>query len=280
MQRIGLAIAHALADAKTTDPEKLKLHLAKALSPHREELTQLRKEVFPDPEMRALLGTSSDGESLKHLLHPDRIKLMGTVKGWDKYFSTQTSNLRRLSTWGSPTTPTYTQAARQSTYTQPATQSSSQGGWSTGATYAGASAITTTNHPLATTEITLGMINAALEEAGCVLRVIKPITKEFKDDLNVPPDVTSAIGGLSAIIGITDCEINAAMDDYDPVEMGGCPLEFGSEAFDAMREVFTVLGILGDNNPKDGVQGNHNNEKQVHEGVLDDKDSIFGIDAK
>merc|ERR1712228_295361 len=103
-----------------------------------------------------------------------------------------------------------------------------------------------------------------------MLRILRPCAKMFGNDVNVPPMVTSAIGAATFAIGVADCEVNAMIDGDNPVEMAGCPMEFGSEGMDAMREVFTLTGLLGDNNPANGKQGNHNNGDNVHMGIFDD----------
>jgi len=70
------------------------------------------------------------------------------------------------------------------------------------------------------------------------------------------------------VIEMVDCELDAGADG-NPVEALGCPLMSGSAAFDAAREALTLTGILGDNNPKNGHQGNHAGGAE-HEGILND----------
>merc|ERR1711939_1224719 len=59
----------------------------------------------------------------------------------------------------------------------------------------------------------------------------------------------------------------------NPVEALGCPAMASSAGWDAMREMFTVTGVLGDNNAANGKQGNHEGESKVHDGVFDDSTS-------
>eukprot|EP00928_Gymnodinium_smaydae_P013327 TRINITY_DN14871_c0_g1_i1.p1 TRINITY_DN14871_c0_g1~~TRINITY_DN14871_c0_g1_i1.p1 ORF type:complete len:440 (-),score=102.01 TRINITY_DN14871_c0_g1_i1:122-1390(-) len=264
LQNLGLQVARTVRDAKTTDFEQLKKHIAKSLQPRLAEMRQLREEVFPDPAIRQLLGSSDDFENL---LHPQRIRLMQTVSdGWNLHFSMSTpAGARRLEQWGQPVTPT--QSWGQQFQAPAPAPASPAAGWSSYGSNTNSFG-TTTNHPLGTAEAVVGTTDALLEEADAILRIIKPLTKMFGKDLNVDPKVTSGIGLFTALFGIANCEMNAATDGENPVEVAGCPLEFGSEGYDALREVFTLLGILGDNNPKDGEQGNHNGESQVRKGLF------------
>merc|ERR1712113_102803 len=99
----------------------------------------------------------------------------------------------------------------------------------------------------------------------------KPLAKMFHNDLNVDPMVTSGMGCLASVLEIATCEENAVLDRSGE-EMLTCPLEFGSECFDAMREVMSLTGVLGDNNPNNGMQGNHNDNSQT--GVFNDANSV------
>merc|ERR1719393_1125131 len=115
-----------------------------------------------------------------------------------------------------------------------------------------------------------GIIGTTAAEADTLIRIINPICKEFNHDLMINPAITTGVGAADFIFQVADCELDAVADKMNPVEALGCPAMAGSAGFDAMREVFTATGILGDNNPKNGEQGNHEGESKVHQGVLDD----------
>merc|ERR1711988_1974563 len=103
-----------------------------------------------------------------------------------------------------------------------------------------------------------------------VVRMINPICKEFNHDLMINPAITTGIGAADFALEVADCELDAFADKMNPIEAMGCPAMAGSAGFDAMREVFTATGLLGDNNPENGEQGNHEGESKVHQGVLND----------
>jgi len=129
---------------------------------------------------------------------------------------------------------------------------------------------TTTNRPLGMSMMIVGLIGAALSESTVLLRIMKPLAKMFHNDINVPPMVTSGLGASNAAFEIAACELNGVNDNFNPIEILMCPMEFASEGFDACRELFTLLGLLGDNNPANGRQGNHNGHDTEHYGILDD----------
>jgi len=118
----------------------------------------------------------------------------------------------------------------------------------------------------------LGIIGTVTAEADTMVRIINPICKEFNHDLAINPAITTGIGAADFLFQIADCECDAVADHMNPVEAMGCPAMAGSAGFDAMREVFTATGVLGDNNAANGHQGNHEGEGKVHEGVFDDTD--------
>merc|ERR1712118_636178 len=151
------------------------------------------------------------------------------------------------------------------------------GGWGGAAPTAayGYAVQTTTDFQMGTAEEVLGVTGACLEEANAMLRIIRPMAKIFGNDLNVDPKITSGIGAGTFLFGVADCELNAMIDNGNPIEMAGCPMEFGSEGFDACREFLAMAGILGDNDASSGQQGNHNTDSEVHDGVLGGENSIF-----
>jgi len=122
--------------------------------------------------------------------------------------------------------------------------------------------------PYQKAEEAFGIVKTAADEAEALMRIIKPTAKEFGHNLHVNPAVTSAIGAGDFLVEIVDCELDAGADG-NPLEALGCPLMSSSAAFDAAREGLTLAGILGDNNPKNGKQGNHAGSAE-HEGILND----------
>merc|ERR1712187_635857 len=136
----------------------------------------------------------------------------------------------------------------------------------------GGTGIQATDAPEGTAMNVVGLAGAAMEEAGTLLRIMKPIAKEMGNDLNVPTDVTTGVGAANLAMEFGSCEIDAVADDMNPLELAACPVEFSSQAMDASRDVFTYLGLLGDNNPANGQQGNHNgaNTHNAKLGLLDD----------
>eukprot|EP00928_Gymnodinium_smaydae_P079234 TRINITY_DN6320_c4_g1_i1.p1 TRINITY_DN6320_c4_g1~~TRINITY_DN6320_c4_g1_i1.p1 ORF type:complete len:464 (+),score=92.57 TRINITY_DN6320_c4_g1_i1:89-1480(+) len=284
LQRLGFDVARIVRDARTDDPEVLKRHIAKKLGPRLGELRMLRAELFPDPAMRELLAS---GGGFEHLLHPRRIRFMRKVDdGWEAHFSMTPPELpraaevaiqhRRLGFMNSFFSPSTTPAPPMA-WGAPITPQAPTYGYNYQALPVPAPApvhpgATTTNHPLGLAETIVGLTGATLEEADALLRIIKPICKEFHHDLNVDPLVTSGIGAAAALFELTTCELNAATDNENPIEVVGCPLEYGSEGFDACRDLLTILGLLGDNDPSNGEQGNHNGETVIHKGIFDDGD--------
>jgi hypothetical protein len=275
VQKLGYDVAKAVKTAakqhpdRLNDPEKLKKHIAQTLGAKRlEEIRKLSDEMFPTAVAKEL----GQGHGFEHLLDPKRVQFMSKIDDrWEDQFKmaseepTDVDAQRRLAGytggWGAPGAP-------------------SAGAPSAGAAYGAAPvsafAHTTTDHNMGTAEAVLGILGAAAEEANALVRIIRPLSKEFKNDLNVSPMATSAIGGASYLVEVASCELNAFIDNENPVEMVGCPMEFGSEGFDACREALAMTGILGDNNPKNGKQGNHNAEQSKDTmGIFDGKNSIL-----
>merc|ERR1712070_284129 len=116
----------------------------------------------------------------------------------------------------------------------------------------------------------LGILGTVTAEADTIIRIINPICKEYSHDLLINPKITTGIGAADFIFQMADCEADAVADHMNPVEALGCPAMASSAGFDAMREVFAMTGVLGDNNPKNGKQGNHEGDEKVHDGVFDD----------
>lgn len=227
-------------------------------------MRRLYYEVIPDP-MRRLLG---HGGGFEHLLTPERVRRMRTVdNGWKSYLSKN-----RLAA-----SQRITHDVGKSTRRL----ASSEGAWNLGGLgTVGGSLIQVPSQdsdgassppaegPVLRAEEAVGIVGAVAEEADMLLRIIRPLCKMFQHDLNVPPMVTSGIGAVDFILETVTCELNAYIDRLNPVEVVGCPLEFGSQGFDALREVFALTGILGDNDPTNGKQGNHNGDAKVEWGIL------------
>merc|ERR1712187_149165 len=144
----------------------------------------------------------------------------------------------------------------QSAYANPfGSASSSHGGNDYGNPSFG-TGIQATNAPEGITLNTVGILVAALEEARELLSLGRGLSKETGHDLNVDPAITTGIGSADLAMQLASCYTDA----------------YSSQAMDAARDLFTYAGILGDNNPANGVQGNHNG-KNIHNaklGVLDD----------
>jgi hypothetical protein len=259
VQKFGYDVAKAVKTiakknpASLNDPAKLKKSIARTLGKTKlAEIRSLRDEMFPDE----LAKEYGKGGGFEHLLDPKRVQFMSKIDDkWEDQFKMMMAN--------EETSP---QERRMQGYT---------GGW--GGAPAGAAPAygapagfgvqTTTDHNLGTTEAVLGTMGAIAEEANALVRMIRPMGKEFKNDLNVSPMATSGIGAAAFMLETADCEINAAMDKFNPIEMAGCPLEFGSEGFDACREFLAMAGILGDNDCSNGHTGNHNGDE---DGTSDD----------
>jgi hypothetical protein len=264
VQKLGYDVAKAVKVAakqypdRLNDPAKLKKHIAQTLGEKKlGEIRLLRDEIFPDE----LAKKYAKGGGFEHLLNPKRIQFMSNIDDkWEEQFKLLSSE------------DTSAQERRMQGYS---------GGWGAPAGQTGAAGYssaagfavqTTTDHNLGTSEAVLGILGAAAEEANALVRIIRPMGKVMGNDLNVDPLATSGIGAAAFVLEAADCEINAAMDQFNPIEMAGCPLEYGSEGFDACREFLAMAGILGDNNPKNGEQGNHNGEKES-----DDEHIIPGV---
>merc|ERR1712187_443092 len=160
----------------------------------------------------------------------------------------------------------------QSAYANPfGSASSSHGGNDYGNPSFG-TGIQATNAPEGITLNTVGILAAALEEARELLSLGRGLSKETGHDLNVDPSITTGIGSADLAMQLASCYTDAYADGMNPLELASCPVAFSSQAMDAARDLFTYAGILGDNNPANGVQGNHNG-KNIHNaklGVLDD----------
>lgn len=128
----------------------------------------------------------------------------------------------------------------------------------------------------------LGIVAAACEEARCVLDILRPMAKMFAKDMNVNPLITSGVGLCAGILETITCELDGVADGMNPVEISTCPLQFGSAGMDALRFLFTLMGLQGDNKPGNGQQGYHPNADSNNVGKDDTIDpnafkNLFGV---
>jgi len=256
VQTIGVNVAHAIRDAGTDDHEVLKRHIAHKLAPRMAEMMRLHHEIFPAP-MRKLLSAS--GDDFEHVFSPKMIQLLKTMDdSWDdRLASNDKKNAARLlqaattGGWGQAT-PAPAAAAP----TEVGTLASGIGGDST-------------IDAVDKAEEGIGIVAGVAEEVPVILRIIKPVTKMFGKDINLPPQATTAIGAVDAVTSIASCETKAG-EDGNPIEAVGCIASAGSAGMDSLRYLFTLAGLLGDNNPANGEQGNHNGEDKEHLGIFND----------
>merc|ERR1712151_375905 len=158
---LGLKIAHAMRDSASEDPEVVKFFVARTLVPDMHELLELHHEMYP---MGSPLPHADDG--LKGSLRLKRIRMMKTVSDdWDHlYADGMMANARKL----------------QSSYAVPGSAfDASPGG-------GGLGALGGTAEPIGIAENVVGVAGAAMEEAGVLLRIMKPLAKMMGNDLQVP----------------------------------------------------------------------------------------------
>lgn len=222
VQQLGLEVAHAIRDADSDDPAILKLGIARRLAPRRRELQQLFREMIPPTQRAVFTGT---GRGLEELLDPSRVKMLKTVgEGWGarlsgtSHGSTDQDGFARLLGMVPTAEPTQEEKLR-------------------------------------TSQQVIGSIGAAAEEVNAIMRIIQPICEMFGKALHVPPLVTSALGMLDFTLEVTACALGAAADK-NPMASVSCPMLSASAGFDALREIFTLLGLLDDENPENGINGN------------------------
>jgi len=235
MGRFGVIVGHALRDSGSDDPEVMKQHVAKKLKPHRDELMSLYTEVMP----KVIRNRHDKGDYFEDLFSkPERVRILKSFgDGWDARLSGDEEK----------------KVVERQLQFRPALFP------------------TTTRHSLALSEEIIGAVAAMFQEAECLLHMVRPMTKIFPGakDLNVNPMMTSGVGFGAAASGISACFLDAYEDEGNPFEAILCPLQSAGEIFDMFRQPLAMIGLLGDNNPSNGKQGNHNggNERQ---GTLDD----------
>eukprot|EP00927_Polykrikos_kofoidii_P073067 TRINITY_DN69141_c0_g1_i1.p2 TRINITY_DN69141_c0_g1~~TRINITY_DN69141_c0_g1_i1.p2 ORF type:complete len:367 (-),score=71.44 TRINITY_DN69141_c0_g1_i1:165-1265(-) len=103
----------------------------------------------------------------------------------------------------------------------------------------------------------IGSVGVASEEVMAILRIIQPICEIFGKDLDIPATVTSVLGLLNFALQVTSCVLHNLSERQNAKAMA-CPMMSASAAFDAMRQVFTLMGLLDDGNSTNGITGNWN----------------------
>merc|ERR1719356_1306157 len=84
MTKLGLKIAHAVRDAKSSDPDVIKYHVARTLFHHMGELIHLNREMYPKGSP---LRSLSKGGDLKYSLDKRTINLLKSAnEDWDKLY--------------------------------------------------------------------------------------------------------------------------------------------------------------------------------------------------
>jgi hypothetical protein len=256
---IGLKIAHAVRDAKTDDPEVLKRHIGQALFHNMDMLLALNREIYPKGSSLRNRGDDSD---MTENLNPKQVRKMASVSNaWDKVYP-EDDNMEDQPSLLTPKQERFLGSA----YADPSADPFGGGGGG------GGGMESDFGTGVGTAENVVGVAGAAMEEAGTLVRIMKPLAKMVGTDLNIDPDITTGISAADLALEMSTCVTDAFADDINPLELAACPVEFGSQAYDVMRSPLAYLGILGDNNPANGVQGNHNgaNQHNATLGKLDD----------
>eukprot|EP00929_Paragymnodinium_shiwhaense_P078885 TRINITY_DN4093_c0_g1_i1.p1 TRINITY_DN4093_c0_g1~~TRINITY_DN4093_c0_g1_i1.p1 ORF type:complete len:492 (+),score=124.09 TRINITY_DN4093_c0_g1_i1:76-1476(+) len=273
VMQLGLDTAKAIQEAKSDDEDVLTHHIKSKLQNRAKEIQEIYTSM---PGSLQDLATSRPGDGFKSIFKPKKLQALKTLGGrWYEQFTqvpAETDDERRLvfgnyatphssqpSTFSfanpaqHPTTPPY---GHSTMYQQPPPAHS----W----LQHGAS------HSYHVAEEVLGIIGTAVAEADTMVRIINPLEKIFPGahDLEIPPWVTTALGGGDFALQMADCEMDAVADK-NAEEMIGCPAMGASAGFDMMREPFTLMGLLGDNNKGNGHQGNHAGHS-AKQGIFDD----------
>lgn len=264
---VGLAAAKALREAKTDDPEALKKVVTQKLQSKAREIANLHAEAVD----KSLFSVADkQGEGFKSLLlsehGPKKVAVLASIgDDWYKKLGLDNKKLEHEDT--SMQQPVITgrrlqynpQAAGYAGAQQPAAAPH----------YPGGQPPVSPGYKKA--EEAIGIISTALAEADALIRIINPLCKILPHghDLHIPPMVTSVLGATDFAGQIASCELDGAADG-NPEEMMGCPAMSASAGFDMLREPCTLVGICGDNNDKNGHQGNHAGHGGVHAGILDD----------
>jgi hypothetical protein len=263
VMKIGVETAAALREAGSDDKHAQAKSVYDKLLQHKEELQAVYDEIMPK-HMQELLKYKP-GDGFDNMLSKDNVKLLKTIGGsyYNQFTEPEKSIAatdRRLAGYTYAANPAAPAAAQ---FPQPGKQ--------------GHSYLPPVTKPYMKAEEALGIVGTVAAEADAMLRIIKPLGKEFGHNFKVNPVITSAIGASDFLLQMVDCELDAGAD-ANPVEGLGCPIMSSSAAFDGLRESLTMAGILGDNNPKNGKQGNHAGDSTVHEGVLDDSSNGKAIE--
>eukprot|EP00929_Paragymnodinium_shiwhaense_P002877 TRINITY_DN10318_c0_g4_i1.p1 TRINITY_DN10318_c0_g4~~TRINITY_DN10318_c0_g4_i1.p1 ORF type:complete len:478 (-),score=118.95 TRINITY_DN10318_c0_g4_i1:314-1747(-) len=268
VMQIGLDTAKAMQEAKSDDEEVLKDHIKTKLKGRAKEIQDIYMEMPPSLQAVAM---SHPGDGFKSIFQPKKRQALKTLGGkWYEQFTqvppaVEAESARRL-VWGNYAAPAYAHPATRMggfmpTYGAPMNQPV-QHSW-----------VQHVPHPYQVAEEALSIIGTCFAEADTMLRMINPLEKVMPGghDLEIPPWVTTAVGGGDFLFQNVDCELDAVADAN--MEEGiGCPAMSSSAGFDMMREPMTLLGLLGDNNPANGHQGNHAGHN-ARQGIFDDNAS-------
>lgn len=253
VMQLGLETGKALREAGSDDRNTQAKAVYDKLMPRSAEIAALYDEIIPK-HMQEVFKFKG-GEGFKNILKPENAKVLKTVGGtyYDDFTKPEKTIMDRRLQFYNPAgaNPAASGAIPQ----PPAGPSYMYHGESTGMQKALEA---------------LGIIGTATAEADTVVRIINPICKEFNHDLAINPMIVTGIGAADFMFQVADCELDAVADHMNPVEALGCPAMASSAGFDAAREMFTLTGVLGDNNPANGHQGNHEGEGKTHFGVFND----------
>jgi len=243
LQGIGLDVAHAVRDSSSDDPEAIKRSIAERLRPRLAEMSRLHQEAIP----AVLRKFTDEGHGWKAILDPERRRISKSFNdAWDvRIFSAE---------GGGAVLSSVEEASRNHVNSK------------SGDIVKRLGFAEDTEKPRALKELDLvranqafGITTAVLEEARALLDILRSTSKMWKGkDLNMNPLLTSTIGGMDAIVGLVSCELDAALD-HSSLQAMTCLLQEGTQGMDALREFFALVGLLGDNRPGNGRQGNHGN---------------------
>lgn len=263
VMRMGLDTAEAIQEANSEDEETLKTAIIKKLKGRKGDVQQLYAEAFPRqlPE----LATSRPGDGFKSVLRQENFRVLKTMRGagYQKFTTTPGAGLQAEQGVAA--------AVERKLFLQPTSPYTAQSPYSAAQQPAHSWLHSNIPHPYQIAEEVLSIVGTAMAEADTLIRIVNPLEKMFPGghDLHISPKVVTGIGAADFAFQMADCEMDAVADHMNPVEALGCPAMSGSAGFDMLREPLALLGILGDNNPDNGRQGNHAGG-HAHQGVFDD----------
>lgn len=273
VMQIGLETGKALREAGSDKRNAQAKAVYDKLMPRSAEISALYDEIMPK-KMQEVFKFKG-GEGFKSILKPENAKVLKTVGGtyYDDFTKPEKTIMdRRLQVTAAAPQYAAPVAAAPATANPAVHYGIPQPPAGPSYQYTGESA------PMKKALEALGIIGTVTAEADTMIRIINPVCKEFNHDLAINPMITTGIGAADFMFQIADCELDAVADHMNPVEAMGCPAMASSAGFDAAREMFTLTGVLGDNNPKNGAQGNHEGDATKHEGVFNDSPEGKGME--